>query len=69
MQVKVERSQRGEGAPVNPLEPRPPGPETVMPQEWGSDRRDEECASERRSDKPLGGGVKKPPRDAGRGSL
>jgi hypothetical protein len=25
------------------------------------------CASERRSDKPLGGGVK-PPRDAGRGS-
>jgi hypothetical protein len=28
---------------------------------------DEECASERRSDKPLGGGFK-PPRDAGRGS-
>ena len=47
--------------------PRPPGPETVMPQAWGPDRRDEECASERKTDKPLGGGVK-PPGDAGRGS-
>jgi len=37
--VKVERSQRGEGAPVNPLEPRPPGPETVMPLAWESDRK------------------------------
>jgi len=25
--MKVEKSQRGEGAPRNPLEPRPPGPE------------------------------------------
>jgi hypothetical protein len=39
-----------------------------MPQAWGSDRRDEECASERKTDKPLGGGVK-PPRDAGRRSF
>jgi len=52
---------------VNPLEPRPPGPETVMPQAWGPDQEDEEFASERKTDKPLGGGVK-PPRDAGRGS-
>ena len=48
-----------------PPEPRPPGPEKVMPQAWGSDQGDEECASERKTDKPLGGGVK-PPRDAGR---
>ena len=45
----VERSQRGEGAPVNPLEPRPPDPETVMPQEWGSDRK---MRSARPSGKP-----------------
>jgi hypothetical protein len=38
-----------------------------MPLGWGIRLIDEVCASERRSDKPLGGGVK-PPRDAGRGS-
>jgi hypothetical protein len=43
-----------EGALVNPLEPRPPGPENVMPQAWGIRLIDEECASERRTDKPLG---------------
>jgi len=64
--VEVERSQRGEGAPRNPLEPRPPGPEKVMPQEWGIRKEDEECAAERKTDKPLGGGVK-PPRDVGEG--
>jgi len=58
----------GRELPVNPLEPRPPDPETVMPQEWGIRLKDEVCASERKTDKPLGGGVK-PPRDAGRGSL
>jgi len=50
-----------------PPGPWPPGPEKMMPQEWGIRKGDEECASERKTDKPLGGGVK-PPRDAGRGS-
>jgi hypothetical protein len=36
-----------------------------MPLGWGIRKGDEECASERKTDKPLGGGVK-PPRDAGR---
>jgi len=44
----------GREPPVNPLELRPPGPETVIPQEWGIRKEDEECASERRTDKPLG---------------
>jgi len=57
-----------EGSPMVPPEPWPPGPEKVMPQGMGMLRGDV-CASERRSDKPLGGGVKKPPRDAGRRSL
>ena len=37
-----------------PPGPRPPGPELRCPKHGESDRRDEECASERRSDKPLG---------------
>jgi len=50
----VERSQRGEGAPVNPLEPRPPGPETVMPQAWGTDRKMRSAHPSGKTDKPLG---------------
>jgi hypothetical protein len=45
----VERSRCGEGAPRNPPEPRPPGPEKMMPQEWGSDRK---MRSARPSGKP-----------------
>ncbi len=46
----------GREPPVNPLEPRPPGPETVMPLAWGSDRRDEVCASERENRQTARGG-------------
>ena len=50
----MERSQRGEGAPVNPLEPRPPGPETVMPLEWGPDKEMGSALPSGKTDKPLG---------------
>ncbi len=53
------------------LPPRQAGPplaeESDAPS-MGIRLKDEECASERRSDKPLGGGLE-PSRDAGRGSL
>jgi len=39
-----------------------------MPLGWGIRLKDEECASERKTDKPLGEALE-PPRDAGRGSL
>jgi len=51
------------GGPMAPPGPRPPGPEMLVPQGMGMLRGDVQ-ASERRSVKPLGGGVK-PPRDAG----
>jgi hypothetical protein len=50
-----------------PPGPRPPGPERVMPQAWGSDWKMRSALPSGKTDKPLGGGVK-PPRDAGRGS-
>ncbi len=54
---------------MNPLEPRLPGPETVMPQAWGIREEDEECASERENRQTARGGLalSQASGDAGRG--